>query len=70
MNYSGNFLVDWKKMSKEGEDALMSSFDTSIEAKSYIRGCVDTVVSFTKDANEDKLIEEFEVRDLSKRIIT
>lgn len=70
MSYGGNFVVLWKKMSQDGKDALMSSFDTSIEAKAYIRGCVDTIVSFTKDADGDELEKEFIVEDLSKRIIT
>ena len=37
----------------------MRTFDTTIEAQSYIQGFVDAIVSFTKDANEDKLLKEF-----------
>jgi hypothetical protein len=55
-------------MKSDKSDALMRSFDTSIEAKSYIQGCVDSVVSFTKDANEDELLKEFEIKDVNKKI--
>ena len=65
MNYGGNYLVFWKKMKVDGTDALMRSFDTTIEAKSYIQGCVDSVVTFTKDANESKLKKEFEIRNIN-----
>ena len=52
-------------MKVDGTDALMRAFDTTIEAKSYIQGCVDSVVTFTKGANESKLISEFEIRDIN-----
>ena len=65
MRYGGQFLVFWKEMKSDKSDALMRSFDTSIEAKSYIQGCVDSVVTFTKDANESKLISEFEIRNIN-----
>jgi hypothetical protein len=65
MNYGGRYLVFWKEMKVDGTDALMRSFDTTIEAKSYIQGCVDSVVTFTKGANESKLLSEFEIRDVN-----
>jgi hypothetical protein len=68
MNYGGKFLVFWKNMKADGSDALMRSFDTSIEAKSYVQGCVDSVVTFTKDADENSLLEEFEIKDMGKKI--
>jgi|TARA_R100000963_G_C4626821_1_gene92859 hypothetical protein len=68
MRYGGAFLVFWKNMKEDKTDALMRSFDTMIEAKSYIQGCVDSVVTFTKDADEDKLLKEFEIRDAAKEI--
>ena len=68
MRYGGAFLVFWKIMKEDKTDALMRSFDTMIEAKSYIQGCVDSVVTFTKDADEDKLLKEFEIKDAAKEI--
>ena len=68
MNYGGNYLVFWKKMKVDGTDALMRAFDTTIEAKSYIQGCVDSVVTFTKDANESKLKKEFEIRSINNEL--
>jgi len=68
MNYGGKFLVFWKNMKPDGSDALMRSFDTSIEAKSYVQGCVDSVVNFTKDADENKLLKEFEIKNMGKEI--
>ena len=64
MIYGGKYLVRWKEAKDDKTDALMRSFDTMIEAKSYIQGFVDAVVSFTKDAQEDKLLKEFEVEEI------
>jgi len=64
MIYGGKYLVEWRKAKKDETDALMRSFDTTIEAKSYIQGFVDAIVSFTKDAKEDKLLKEFEVEEI------
>ena len=64
MVYGGKYLVKWKKAKDDKTDALMRSFDTMIEAKSYIQGFVDAIVSFTKDAQEDKLLKEFEVEEI------
>ena len=64
MIYGGKYLVKWKKAKDDKTDALMRSFDTIIEAKSYIQGFVDAIVSFTKDAQEDKLLKEFEVEEI------
>ncbi len=64
MVYGGKYLVKWKKAKDDKTDALMRSFDTIIEAKSYIQGFVDAIVSFTKDAQEDKLLKEFEVEEI------
>jgi|TARA_R100001530_G_scaffold1889_2_gene3287 hypothetical protein len=61
MIYGGKFIVIWKKAKEDETDALMRSFDTMIESKSYIQGFVDSIVSFTKDANEEKLLKEFEI---------
>ncbi len=61
MIYGGKFIVLWKKAKDDETDALMRSFDTMIESKSYIQGFVDSIVSFTKDANEEKLLKEFEI---------
>ena len=61
MIYGGKFIVLWKKAKDDETDALMRSFDTMIESKSYIQGFVDSVVSFTKDADEEKLLKEFEI---------
>ena len=65
MIYGGKYLVKWKKAKDDKTDALMRSFDTMIEAKSYIQGFVDSVVSFTKDAKEDKLLNEFKIEEIS-----
>ena len=67
MVYGGKYLVKWKKAKDDKTDALMRSFDTIIEAKSYIQGFVDAIVSFTKDAQEDKLLKEFEVEEIKWR---
>lgn len=64
MVYGGKYLVKWKKAKDDKTDALMRSFDTIIEAKSYIQGFVDAIVSFTKDAQEDKLLKEFEIDEI------
>jgi len=64
MIYGGKYLVKWRKAKEDKTDALMRSFDTTIEAKSYIQGFVDAIVSFTKDAKEDKLLKEFEVEEI------
>jgi len=61
MIYGGKFIVLWKKAKDDETDALMRSFDTMIESKSYIQGFVDSIVSFTKDADEEKLLKEFEI---------
>jgi|TARA_R110002033_G_scaffold49515_4_gene96267 hypothetical protein len=68
MRYGGQFIVFWKEMKENGTDALMRSFDTSIEAKSYIQGCIDSVVTFTKDADEDELLKQFVIKDATKEI--
>ena len=64
MIYGGKFIVIWKKAKEDETDALMRSFDTMIESKAYINGFVDSVVSFTKDADEDKLLNEFKIEEL------
>ena len=64
MIYGGKFIVIWKKAKEDETDALMRSFDTMIESKAYINGFVDSVVSFTKDADEDKLLKEFKIEEL------
>ena len=64
MIYAGRYIVFWKKAKKDKSDALMRSFDTMIESKAYIQGFVDSIVSFTKDADEDKLLEEFKIEEM------
>tara|TARA_R100001480_G_scaffold63216_1_gene75539 strand:- start:2667 stop:2864 length:198 start_codon:yes stop_codon:yes gene_type:complete len=64
MMYGGKYIVLWKEAKEDKSDALMRSFDTTIESKSYIQGFVDAIVSFTKDANEDKLLKEFKVEEM------
>ncbi len=54
-------LIDYTAKVKNTDEV----FDTTIEAKSYIQGCVDSVVTFTKGANESKLLSEFEIRDVN-----
>ena len=54
--FGGKYLVYWKEAKQDKSDALMRSFDTTIEAKSYIQGFVDSIVEFTKNADEEKLI--------------
>jgi hypothetical protein len=62
--FGGKYLVFWKEAKEDKSDALMRSFDTTIEAKSYIQGFVDSIVQFTKNADEDKLIKEFKIEEL------
>ena len=62
--FGGKYLVFWKKAKQDKTDALMRSFDTTIEAKSYIQGFVDSIVQFTKNADEDKLIKEFKIEEM------
>tara|TARA_X000001382_G_C3044868_1_gene139102 strand:- start:68 stop:262 length:195 start_codon:yes stop_codon:yes gene_type:complete len=62
--FGGKYLVLWKEAKKDKTDALMRSFDTTIEAKSYIQGFVDSIVEFTKNADEDKLIKEFKIEEI------
>ena len=64
MIYGGKFIVIWKKAKEDETDALMRSFDTMIESKAYINGFVDSIVSFTEDADEDKLLKEFKIEEL------
>ena len=64
MIYAGRYIVFWKKAKGDGSDALMRSFDTTIESKAYIQGFVDSIVSFTEDADEEKLLEEFKVEEM------
>ena len=62
--FGGKYLVYWKEAKQDKSDALMRSFDTTIEAKSYIQGFVDSIVEFTKNADEEKLIEEFKIEEM------
>ena len=64
MIYAGRYIVFWKKAKGDGSDALMRSFDTMIESKAYIQGFVDSIVSFTKDADEDILLKEFKIEEI------
>ena len=64
------YIVLWKDMLKNDEgDAPMATFDTTIEAHSYIRGIVDVVSmqSGGTNLNDDmKLFDEFEIITLDE----
>ena len=64
MFYGGKYMVLWKERKEDGQAALMRSFDTTIESKSYIQGFVDAIVSFTDDANEKNLLDEFKIDEI------
>ena len=65
MFYGGKYMVLWKERKEDGQDAVMRSFDTTIESKSYIQGFVDAIVEFTDDrVNEEKLIQEFKIDEI------
>jgi len=66
-------IVYWKKMlTKDQGDAPMRDFDTVIEAKAYIRGCVDIITTFDNNLKTPKqrekatisLLKEFSVEEL------
>jgi hypothetical protein len=61
---NNKYMVYWRKMlTKDQGDAPMRDFDTTIEAKAYIRGCVDLIITFDKNEenNEIKLLKEFKI---------
>ena len=64
------YIVLWKDMLKDDQgDAPMATFDTTIEAHSYIRGIVDVVSmqSGGTNLNDDmKLFDEFEIVTLDE----
>ena len=64
------YIVLWKDMLKNDEgDAPMATFDTTIEAHSYIRGIVDVVSmqSGGTNLNDDmKLFDEFKIITLDE----
>ena len=64
------YIVLWKDMLKNDQgDAPMATFDTTIEAHSYIRGIVDVVSmqSGGTNLNDDmKLFDEFEIITLDE----
>ena len=64
------YIVLWKDMLKDDQgDAPMATFDTTIEAHSYIRGIVDviTMQSGSTNLNDDmKLFDEFEIVTLDE----
>ena len=55
------YMVYWKKMMQDKTDAPMMSFDTSIEARAYIKGLIDAIKIHVEKTDELKLIKEFEV---------
>ena len=58
------YFVYWKNMLKDNQgDAPMRAFDTTIEAKAYIRGFVDSIVTHLDDVDEEKLLNEFKIKD-------
>ena len=62
------YMVYWKKMLKDKQgDAPMRDFDTTIEARAYIRGCIDVIVTFGKGEDEMKLMPEFTIEKITKR---
>ena len=63
--FGGKYLVYWKEAKEDKSDALMRSFDTTIESKSYIQGFVDAIIEFTDErVNEEKLIQEFKIDEI------
>jgi hypothetical protein len=44
----------------------MRDFDTTIEARAYIRGYIDAIVTFDKTSTDEKLLQEFEVETIKK----
>ena len=64
MFYGGKYMVLWKERKEDCQDAVMRSFDTTIESKSYIQGFVDAIISFTDDASEKKLLKEFKIDEI------
>ena len=65
MFYGGKYMVLWKERKEDGKDAVMRSFDTTIESKSYIQGFVDAIIEFTDErVNEEKLIQEFKIDEI------
>ena len=64
------YMVYWKEVLKNDQgDAPMATFDTTIEAHSYIRGIVDviTMQSGSTNLNDDmKLFDEFEIVTLDE----
>ena len=65
MFYGGKYMVLWKERKEDGKDAMMRSFDTTIESKSYIQGFVDAIIEFTDErVNEEKLIQEFKIDEI------
>ena len=64
MQYGGKYIVLWKERKEDGSHAVMRSFDTTIESKYYIQGFVYSIVSFTNDANEKNLLDEFKIDEI------
>jgi len=61
------YMVYWKDMLKNKQgDAPMRDFDTTIEARAYIRGYIDAIVTFDKTSTDEKLLQEFEVITIKK----
>tara|TARA_R100001510_G_C7573634_1_gene149129 strand:- start:454 stop:675 length:222 start_codon:yes stop_codon:yes gene_type:complete len=59
------YMVYWKDMLRDKQgDAPMRDFDTKIEARSYIQGMVDSIITFTNDKNEVSLKQEFEIKEI------
>ena len=64
MQYGGKYIVLWKERKEDGSHAVMRSCDSTIESISYIQGFVDAIVSFTNDANEKNLLDEFKIDEI------
>lgn len=47
---------------KQG-DAPMRAFDTTIEAKAYIQGFVDSIVTHIEGLDEISIKKEFKIKD-------
>jgi len=62
------YMVYWKDMLTKGQgSAPMQAFDTTIEARAYIKGFVDAIVMHTNDKKE-ALSKEFTVERVDKNV--
>ena len=58
------YFVYWINMLKDKQgDAPMRAFDTTIEAKAYIQGFVDSIVTHIEGLDEISIKKEFKIKD-------